>query len=118
MRPSSLVQDHLAPWNSATTSRGEVVGRRAEPAARDHERIPSRGEPVERGAHVLGPVADDDRVRVVDAELAQPLRQPRAVAVAHAAGEDLGAGDDDAGAGAHAPQVGAGRRWSSRRPVG
>ena len=43
--------------------------------------MPSRGEEVERGAHVLGPVADDDRVRVVDAELAQALGQPRAVAV-------------------------------------
>ena len=39
------------------------------------------GQEAQRGQHVLGPVADDHGVGEVDAELAQPLGQPRPVAV-------------------------------------
>src|SRR5207244_190532 len=46
-------------------------------------------------------VPADRDVRQVDAELGQAVGQPRAVAVAHTAGEDLGARHDDARAGAH-----------------
>ena len=73
--------------------------------------IPCAGEEVERGAQVLGPVADDDRVGVVDAEVAQALGQPRPVAVEHAAGEHLGARDDDARRGRSRSAAGA------RRPL-
>ena len=47
---------------------------------------------------VLGTVADDLDHRGVDAELAQPLGQPRPVAVGDDAGQHLGAGDEDPGA--------------------
>ena len=56
----------------------------------------------ELGRHVLGPVAADRDVRQLDAQLEQPVGQPGAVAVAHPAGEHLGARHDDAGAGAQA----------------
>ena len=45
---------------------------------------------------VLGPVADDLDHRRLDADLAQALGQPRAVAVGDDPGEDLGPGDQDA----------------------
>ena len=67
---------------------------------------PSARAPVERGAHVAGAVADDRHVREVDAQLGQAVGEPGAVAVADAAAEHLGAGDDDRRARAH-PQCGA-----------
>ena len=56
----------------------------------------------QRRAHVLRAVADDRRVGEIDAELAQPVRQPRAVAVAARGREHLGARHHDPGARAHA----------------
>ena len=54
--------------------------------------------------------ADDHDLGELDPVLAQPLRQPRPVAVGDDPGQHLGAGDDDAGARAHGAQVG---RWSA-----
>ncbi len=59
------------------------------------------GHEAQRGEHVRAAVADDRDVREVDAEPLQAVGEPRAVAVGDAAGEHLGAGDDDPGT--HAP---------------
>ena len=77
---------------------------------------PLVGVERQRRRDVGRPVGDDHGRGEVDAELAQALGQPRAVAVGHAAGQDLGARDDDAGAGAHV-QVGRSLADSVRRPV-
>ena len=74
----------------------------------------ARAEELERGEHVLRPVADHDDVRQLDAALAQPLGEPRAVAVGDHPRQHLGAGDDDAGADAHPAQVGRSDSGSSR----
>ena len=97
------------PGSAPTTSavRSSAVG--PSPPLVTIRSTPSAREEAQRALDVLGPVADDRDVGEVDAELAQPLGQPRAVAVGDAAGEDLGAGDDDARAGAHV----AGRRSSA-----
>ena len=72
----------------------------------------------QRPLHVLGPVADDDVWAMVDAEVAQAVGQPRAVAVRHPSGQDLGAGDDDSRAGAHARSSAvAGRAAGARGPA-
>jgi hypothetical protein len=101
-----VVEDHLAALEAPDDLGGQVVGRRAEPAARDDHVDPTRGEEHERALHVLRPVADDERVGVVDAELAQAVGEERPVAVRDPAGQHLGAGDDDPRAGAHVPQLG------------
>ena len=96
-----LVEHHLAAWNSPDDRSREVVGGRAEPAARDDQPAALVGEEAQRPQDVLGTVADDrDRDRI-GAEREQLLGQPRPVAVRHAPGQHLGAGDDDAGANAH-----------------
>ena len=103
MRSSSaLVQHHLAPGERPHDLGRQVVGGRPQPAARHDQVDAPRGQEAQRLLHVLAAVADDQRVGVVDAELAQALGQPRPVAVGHAAREDLGARDDDAGVRAHA----------------
>jgi hypothetical protein len=73
--------------------RGQVVGGRAEPAGGEDDVLV--GEEAQRVAQVLRPVADDQQRADVHPEPAQLLGQPRAVAVAHPAGEHLGTGDDD-----------------------
>ena len=72
------------PWNAADDLGRQVVGGRPEPAARDDQRRRrcaarkrSAPRPCPRGRSPTTTI-----VRVVDAELAQPLGQPRAVAVA------------------------------------
>ena len=114
-----LVHDHLAALEVADDLGGEVVRGRPEAAAGDDQVDALAGEPGQRGAHVVRAVADDDDRLEVDAELAQALGEPRPVAVAHAAGEDLGARDDDAGARAHgsraARALGAGEAGERRR---
>ena len=60
--------------------------------------IPCSRHEAQRGEQVLGPVADDLDHRGVDADLAQPLGQPGAVAVGDDPGQHLGAGDQDPGA--------------------
>ena len=75
---------------------GQVVGRRAEPAGRDHQ--VQVAEELEAGAEIVGAVGHDVHGDQLDAAIAQPLRQPRAVLVADDPRQDLGPGDDDAGA--------------------
>ncbi len=107
MRASSASSRTIAPaLEGADDLGGEVVGGRPQPAARDDQVDADRGQERERAVHVLGPVADDDGVGVVDPELAQAVRQPRAVAVRHPPRQHLGAGDDDPRPRAHAPQAG------------
>ncbi len=74
------------PWKRAHDLGRQVVGRRAEPAAREHQ-VDAPAPAMKPSAACMSsrPVADDRDVREVDAELAQPFRQPRAVAVADAA---------------------------------
>ena len=102
MRSSSASSsDHLAALERPDDLGGQVVGGRAQAAAGD-DQVDARAAGSAAPRHVLGPVADDRDVGEVDAELAQALGQPRPVAVGDPAGEDLGPGDDDARAGAHA----------------
>ena len=106
IRSSSASSSTISrPWNAPTTSavRSSAVGPR--PPLVTTRSMPSRAKKRSAPRMSSRPVADDRDVREVDAELAQPLGEPRAVAVGDAPGEDLGAGDDDARAGAHA-QVG------------
>ncbi len=93
IRPSSASSSTISrPWKRPTTSavRSSAVGPRP-PLVRTTSR-PCSGHEAERAAHVRGTVADDRRVGQVDARLPQPVGQPRAVAVAYAAGQHLGAG--------------------------
>ena len=93
----------------------EVVGGRPEAAAGEDQVHARVGHEPQRRLDVRRPVAHDHRQREVDAEIAQAVGQPGAVAVADAAGEHLGPGDDDARAGAHV-QVGWRSGASGRRP--
>ena len=104
------------PWNLPTTSAVEVVCGGAQPAARQDDAHPLLGHEPQRRLHVLRAIAHDRRVGEVHAELAQPLGQPRTVAVAHPAAEHLGAGDDYSRARAHV-QVGSWPACSDWRPV-
>jgi hypothetical protein len=110
-----IVEHHRTPRERTDDLRGQVVGRRPQPAAGEHEIDPSRGQEAQRLVHVLAAIADDDRVGMLDAELAQALGQPRSVAVAHPPGEDLGTGDHDAGCGAHVLGRHSGQRDCGRR---
>ena len=105
-----------APRRRPTTSavRSSAVGPR--PPLVMIRSTPSRGQEVEGCAQVVAAVRDDHDVRELDAAPAQLLGQPRAVAVRDDAGQDLGAGDDDAGARAHA-QVAAARGSCARRAL-
>ena len=99
-RPALEVGDDLG---------GQVVGGRTE-AARGDDQVHARlGEEAQGRAQVVGTVADDDHVRDVDAGEAQLLGQPGPVAIADAAGEDLGAGDDDPRSTGHALDPRSGR---------
>ena len=66
----------------------------------------AQGEPAQRGENVGGTVTNHNRALMVDAERAQLLGAPRAVAVDHAAGQYLGPSYDDAGALAHSDEPG------------
>ena len=101
-----LVEHHLATGEAPDDLRRQVVGRRPEPAARDDERAALAREEAQRPQDLLRPVADDDDRRRVRAQLEQPVRQPRAVAIRDAPGQHLGAGDDDPRADAHGLQTG------------
>ena len=110
MRCSSASSSTIArPANSATTSRREVVGGRAEAAARHDQVDALGGEEAQRRRPCPRAGRRRSRCAQVDAQLAQALGQPRAVAVGDDPAEDLGPRDDDAGARAHV-QVGA---WST-----
>ena len=90
--PALHLRDHLG---------GQVVGGRPEAAGGDDQRRAGAAEEGQRVAQVLRAVPHDDDVADVDPQLAQPLGQPRPVAVGHPPGEHLGPGDDDAGADSH-----------------
>ena len=115
---SALSSEDGRPWKSPTTGAVRVVGGRAEAAGGEDQVHPLVTEEPERADQVVDPVADDRDVRDVDAELPEPLGQPRSVAVDDPPGQHLGAGDDDAGACAHPPQVGSVSPFSRVRPVG
>ena len=95
------IEDHRPPGEAADDAGGEVIGGRSETAARDDKADAERGAPLERCEHVIGAVADDRHVREIDTELEEARGKPGTVAIAHAAAEQLGAGDDDCPAHAH-----------------
>ncbi len=97
-----FVKRQRAPGELGDHRQRQVVRGRAEPAAGDDQVDPLLAVKAQLGLHVLGAIAADGDRRQVDPQLAQPVRQPRAVAVLDPAGQHLGAGDDDAGARAHA----------------
>ena len=72
-----------------------------EAAAREDQVHALVGQEAQLRLDVLRAVAADRDVRQLDAQLEQAIGQPGPVAVLDAAGQDLGAGDDDAGACAH-----------------
>ena len=82
MRSSSAASKASGrPAKPATTSavRSSAVGPSPPEVIDERDALP--GEELERRAHVVGPVAADEDVRHLHAALAQPLGQPRAVAV-------------------------------------
>ena len=101
-----FVEHHRSVLKLAYNSCSEVVGGRAKPAAGDDQRTALGGEPAQRGENVGGTVTNHNRALMVDAERAQLLGAPRAVAVDHAAGQYLGPSYDDAGALAHSDEPG------------
>ena len=102
MRPSSASSSRsVAAGERRHHLRRQVVRRRPEAAAGDdHVQALARLE-LDRSPQVLRAVADDRHVGELDAALAQPSGQPGAVAVGDDPRQDLGSGDDDAGARAH-----------------
>jgi len=110
-----LVEHHRPALKVAHDLGGQVVGGRPEAAARQDYVQLLPGHEVERRPHVLRAIADDRRVRDIDAELAQPLCEPRAVAIADPPRQDLRARHDDAGPRAHL-QVGSWPAESVWRP--
>jgi hypothetical protein len=97
-----VVQHELALGEARDHLDGHVVGRRAEPTARDDQVDALVRHEAELRVDVLGPVAADRDVRQLDAELEQAVGQPWAVPVPNPPGQDLGPGHHNAGAGAHA----------------
>ena len=92
-----LIEDQLAAREPGHHLGGQIVGRRAEAAAGDDQVDALRGEEAQRLLEVAGAVSDAEDVGHLHAQLAEPLRDPGAVAVADPAGQDLGAGDHDPG---------------------
>jgi hypothetical protein len=97
-----LVEHELALGEARDHLDRHVVGRRAEPAARHDQVHLLLGEEAQLRLDVLGPVAADGDVRELDAQLDEPVREPRTVAVPNSTGQNLRAGHDDARASAHA----------------
>ena len=98
-----LVEHHLAALERRRRPRAvrsSAVGPRP-PLVTTRSIALAREEAAARPCMSSGRSPTTTMCAMVDAELAQPLGQPRAVAVGDAAGEDLGARDDDARAGAH-----------------
>ncbi len=89
-----LVEDQLATREAGDDLGGEVVGGRAEAARGDDQVHPLGGHEAQRRLEVVGPVADDEDVGDVDAELGQAFGDPGPVAIGDPPGQDLGAGDD------------------------
>ena len=78
----ALVEHQLDPGEAGDDLGGQVVGGRAEPAAGDDQVAALGGHEAQARLEVVGPVADDEDVGDLDPELGEPLRDPRAVAVA------------------------------------
>ncbi len=112
----ALVEDHLHPREAGDDLGGQVVGGRPQPAAGDDEVAALGRHEPEPALEVLGPVADREDVRDLDPELAEPLRDPGAVAIRDPRGDHLGARDQDAGAHAHSSGLNSGR--ARLRPAG
>ena len=87
-----LVEDQVAAGEPGDDLGGEVVGGRAEAARGDDQVHPLGGHEAQRRLEVVGPVADDEDVGDVDAQLRQLFGEPRPVAVGDPAGQDLGPG--------------------------
>ncbi len=83
------------PANRATTSVGQVVRGRAEPAAGDDELAAVLGGALQGAGEVVGPVADQLHVRHLEPERAELAGEPRTVAVGDGPGQQLAPGDDD-----------------------
>ena len=91
-----LVQLQLAPGEAPHDLGGEVVRRGTEAAGGDDQVHPLVAHRAERRLQVLGAVAHQRDLRHLHPQLAQPLRDPWAVAVGDVAAQHLGAGDQDA----------------------
>ena len=105
IRSSNAASSDMAtPTHDATTSavRSSAVG--PSPPLVMISVDAETGEEVERGAQILRPVADHDRVRQDHAARPQLLGQPRPVGVCDQAAEHLRAGHHDPGADAHVAQ--------------
>ncbi len=98
---SAASRTRSRPQNRATvaTVTSSAVG--SEASAGDDEVDALTGEEAQLRLDVGGPVAADGDVGELDAQLQQPVGEPRTVAVLDASGEHFGSGDDDARAGAH-----------------
>ncbi len=96
-----VVQHQFEAAESGHGRHGHVVGGRAEAAAGDDEVHALVGEEPQLRLDVVGSVAADRDVGQFDAELEQPVGDPRAVAVLDPPRQHLGSRDNDAGACAH-----------------
>jgi hypothetical protein len=92
-----LVEFQLHPGEPGDHLSGQVIRGRPEPTAGDDQVDALAGEESQRRRQVLRPVSDAEQVGHLDAQLAQPLRQPRAVAVGDLTVEQLCPGDHDPG---------------------
>jgi hypothetical protein len=118
IRPSSASsRTNSAPRELGDDARGQVILGRAEAAARAHEVHPGRGEEAQRVEQVLGRSPTTIVWAWSTPRPAQLLGQPRPVAVEHAAGEHLGARDDDARARALTARGRRAAGRSRRRPA-
>ena len=98
LRLHLLVEDELAAGEAGDHLGREVVGGRAEAAGGDDQVHPLRGHEAQRRLEVVGTVGDDEDVGDLDALPGQLFGDPGAVGVGDAPGQNLGPGDDDAGA--------------------
>ncbi len=105
-----VVEHHLAAGEATDDLGGQIVRGRPEAAAGHDQRHPLVRHVPERVQQVVRAVADDLDHRGVDAELDQALGQPRPVAVGDDPRQDLGARDQDPGAGRITRDRSSGRR--------
>ena len=98
-----VVQDELPLTETGHHLDRHVVGRGAQPAAREDHVHTLVGEEAQLRVDVLGAVTADRDVGELDAQLEQTIREPRAVAVLNPSRQDLRAGYDDASSCAHRP---------------
>ncbi len=111
-----LVKDRLTALKAAHDLGGEIVGGRPQPAAREDQVDLLGGRVLERALHVIRSVADDRQIGEIHPQLTQSLGEPRAVTVAHATVQHLGARHHYRGPHAHV-QVGRCPSASVLRPA-